>query len=207
MHCRPPGTWTCTVQIPQGEEIHFRYCVALFVTPTPNVVASAAPAASGAGGPAPPLRSIFSEDDDGPASASSSVGGSRDEVKTIIRRWETDVKPRRVGCHDACDLTAGPDVFGRITPDGGGSDGARKLVQTGWLHNDTLVEIKLYERAVHIWKRKHEGKDLFVKVTPVDVAQASQQSFSMDLDESLDISETIARRNKSWPIVNVAVSK
>ena len=78
-------------------------------------------------------------------------------------------------------------------------------VQTGWLHHDTLVEFKLYERAVHIWKRKHLGKDLFVKVTPVDVAMASQASFSMDLDESVDISETRAR-NKSWPLVNAAVS-
>ena len=77
--------------------------------------------------------------------------------------------------------------------------------QTGWLHHDTLVEFKLYERAVHIWKRKHLGKDLFVKVTPVDVAMASQASFSMDLDESVDISETRAR-NKSWPLVNAAVS-
>ena len=78
-------------------------------------------------------------------------------------------------------------------------------MQTGWLHHDTLVEFKLYERAVHIWKRKHLGKDLFVKVTPVDVAMASQASFSMDLDESVDISETRAR-NKSWPLVNAAVS-
>ena len=78
-------------------------------------------------------------------------------------------------------------------------------IQTGWLHHDTLVEFKLYERAVHIWKRKHLGKDLFVKVTPVDVAMASQASFSMDLDESVDISETRAR-NKSWPLVNAAVS-
>ena len=25
------GTWTVTVKIPAGEEVHFRYCVALFV--------------------------------------------------------------------------------------------------------------------------------------------------------------------------------
>ena len=77
-------------------------------------------------------------------------------------------------------------------------------VQTGWLSQDTLVELKLYEKAITIWKKKHLGKDFYVKVTPVDVAMANQ-SFSMDLDESLDICETRAK-DKSWPIVNVAVS-
>jgi hypothetical protein len=144
----------------------------------------------------------------------------KEDVKTVIRRWETNVKPRKIGCHgkiglviiifteisaktiyfplDSCDVTFVHE-FGFINP-------KRKMVHTGWLADDTLVEIKLFERAVHIWKRKHEGKDLFVKVTPVDVALANQQSFSMDLDESVDISETRAR-NKSWPLVNVAVSK
>lgn len=80
----------------------------------------------------------------------------------------------------------------------------QKLVQTGWLGKETLVELKLYEKAIHIWKKKHQDKDLYVKVTPVDVAVASQQSFSMDLEESLDINET-REKNKVWPIVNVAV--
>ena len=99
---------------------------------------------------------------------------------------------------DRCDVSAVHD-FGRTGP------GRASLVQTGWLGLDTLVELKVYEPdSIRIWKKKHADKELYIKVTPVDVALAAQQSFSVDLDESVDISET-RMRNKAWPLVNVAV--
>lgn len=77
-------------------------------------------------------------------------------------------------------------------------------MQTGWLSVDTLVELKLYEDSVKIWKKKHVGKNLFVKVTPVDANQ-SLSSFDVDENESLDVFET-TEESKPWPIVNVAVN-
>ena len=82
----------------------------------------------------------------------------------------------------------------------------KQIIQTGWLTTETLVELKLYENALNIWKRKHQAKRFFVKVTAVDVKEAQNQSFSVDLpEESLDLHET-REINKAWPIVNVAVS-
>ena len=83
----------------------------------------------------------------------------------------------------------------------------RSDVQMGWLCAETLVELKLHDNAIEMWKKRHKNKDLFVKITPVDVNQAQhnqQQSLSLDLDESLDVSLTRANA-KSWPIVQVAV--
>ena len=39
-------------------------------------------------------------------------------------------------------------------------------VQGGWLTHETVVQLKLMgSKAVNIWKKKHAGKRLFVKVS------------------------------------------
>lgn len=78
------------------------------------------------------------------------------------------------------------------------------LTQCGWLTKETLVELKLFEKPVQIWKKKHQNKNLFVKITPVDVKEAGQQSFCSEMDESIDIAET-RFKGKSWPVINAAV--
>ena len=97
--------------------------------------------------------------------------------------------------------------FGRIDP-----RFSKPLIQTGWLNGDTLVEIKLFENAVNIWKKKHLNKTTFVKMTPVDVNQFNQRGSlgggggSLDLgdEQSIDICEA-REKSRAWPIINVAV--
>ncbi len=123
--------------------------------------------------------------------------------RVVVRRWETALLPRRIGCHDRCDVSVIHD-FGLLN----NNDAASSAIQTGWLGTDTLLELRLYEDALQIWKKKHADKELFLKVTAIDVELANQgRSMSLDIgdDVSVDIAET-RDKQKSWPIVNVAVS-
>ena len=87
-----------------------------------------------------------------------------------------------------------------------------ELIQRGWLIHETLVQLKLHQpSALNIWKQKHKNKDLYIKVTPLQTSQSgyefsrrNSRQDSIDMEESIDISETRATR-KVWPIVEVAV--
>ena len=91
-----------------------------------------------------------------------------------------------------------------------------ELIQRGWLINETLVQLKLHgQSALQIWKQKHKNKDFYIKVTPIKTSKSAShlsnatttpsRQNSVDMDESIDISETRSRK-KLWPIVEVAVS-
>lgn len=100
------------------------------------------------------------------------VPNNEGQLRTVIKRWETDLQPRKVGCHVPSNISPvgpdqQPDLFGCITS-------GQPIIQTGWLYQETLVELKLFENAVQIWRRKHKDKDFYVKVTPVDVKLANQ---------------------------------
>ncbi len=84
------------------------------------------------------------------------------------------------------------------------------MTQRGWLTSETVVQLKLFgEKGLHIWKKKHKGKEFFIKITPVNanknLEEGIQTSFSDD-SQSLDL---LAARDKyqRWPLVEVAVSK
>ena len=79
-------------------------------------------------------------------------------------------------------------------------------VQRGWLTSETVVQLKfLGEKALNIWKKKHKGKELFIKVTPVKAnKQNLEDSFSED-SQSTDLYSTRDKFQR-WPILEVAVS-
>ncbi len=92
--------------------------------------------------------------------------------------------------------------------------------QSGWLCLEKLVEIKLMEKSVQMWRSKHKDRRLRVKLTPVDVGtvigvgNSSSNSGNsgncsalqlMHMDESVDV-DVARERKAAWPIVSVAVS-
>ena len=81
-------------------------------------------------------------------------------------------------------------------------------VQRGWLVNETVVQLKIFgDKALNIWKKKHKGKDFYIKMTAVNANKSTfgEVPSSNDDSQSMDLCAT---RNKwqSWPIVEVAVS-
>ena len=111
-----------------------------------------------------------------------------------MRRWETHFIPRTV------DLGSGPvertDIFGDI--------GGLERIQRGWLTDEQLVQFKLCPGALSLYKKKHAGHRLWVKVSPL-VKEWHHQD-SQDLSEdSVDIQD-VRNRSGVWPIVEAAVS-
>jgi len=84
-------------------------------------------------------------------------------------------------------------------------------VQRGWLNSTKvkLVEIKLFENAVHLWRRKHQDlAEVLVKVTAVDVQRATSAAAGRPLsfdEDSVDVADVRERAGKPWPAVDVAV--
>ena len=147
------------------------------------------------------------------------------EQKVVVRRWETALKSRKIGCHgrkfaikvfredepptvsssDICDSNH-VDQFAVIPNQL--NPGSLPKTQRGWLVNETLVQLKIHgHNVLQIWKKKHHNKDFYIKVTPIETSKANPTSpqCSFDLEESLDISQTREER-KVWPIVEVSVS-
>ena len=98
------------------------------------------------------------------------------------------------------DLGSGPvertDTFGDI--------GGQERIQRGWLTDEQLIQFKLCPGALSLYKKKHAGDRLWVKVTPL-VKEWHHQD-SQDLSEdSVDIQD-VRNRSGVWPIVEAAVS-
>ena len=102
------------------------------------------------------------------------------------------------------DLSSGPvertDTFGDI--------GGQERTQRGWLTDEQLIQFKLCPGALSLYKKKHAGDRLWVKVSPLVKEWHHQDSSTTpgpDLSEdSVDIQD-VRNRSGVWPIVEAAV--
>ena len=100
------------------------------------------------------------------------------------------------------DLRSGPlertDTFGDI--------GGQERIQRGWLTDEQLIQFKLCPGALSLYKKKHAGQRLWVKVSPLVKEWHHQDpSVTQDLSEdSVDIQD-VRNRSGVWPIVEAAV--
>ena len=101
--------------------------------------------------------------------------------------------------------TAGPDTPDTPdTPDSFGDIGGLTRVQRGWLTDEQLVQFKLSPGAVSLYKKKHAGHRLWVKLTPLVKEWQHQDSAELS-EDSVDIQD-VRSRSGVWPIVEAAVS-
>ena len=102
------------------------------------------------------------------------------------------------------DLRSGPlqrtDTFGDI--------GGQQRIQRGWLTDEQLIQFKLCPGALSLYKKKHAGDRLWVKVSPlVKEWHHQDNSNTGDLSEdSVDIQD-VRNRSGVWPIVEAAVRR
>ena len=101
--------------------------------------------------------------------------------------------------------TTGPDTPDTPdTPDSFGDIGGLTRVQRGWLTDEQLVQFKLSPGAVSLYKKKHAGHRLWVKLTPL-VKEWHHQDTAELSEDSVDIQD-VRSRSGVWPIVEAAVS-
>ena len=129
--------------------------------------------------------------------------GSRYQSRhVIVRRWETNVVPRiikELGPQQSKSV----DEFGHFDH--------YQRVDRGWLTTQTVVQLKLFNNPIQMWKTKLQGVKLFIKVTPVNLSRSNSSAESIhigenNLDESLGIdTQDGPQPTENWPITEIAV--
>jgi len=117
--------------------------------------------------------------------------------KVVIRRWETDIAPRKLTAAALQDESCCSPLeqFGHITP--------MRHVDKGWLNVESVVQLQLYNNPVELWK-KRRGK-YRLKVTPVNLEKKMLPEPLMIGEESSELDVQALRRGKAWPIMELAV--
>lgn len=116
--------------------------------------------------------------------------------RVIVRRWETNLEPRKISNIDDNEDSVASDQFGYI-------DAMNYDVQGGWMTHETIVQLKLYNMPVQIWKRKYAGKHFRLKMTAIDLRRHDSES-AMDEDSTNEVNDT-SPTGLTWPITELAV--
>jgi len=107
--------------------------------------------------------------------------------RVVVRRWENHLHPRKVE-HGEGEV----DEFGKVA--------GQVSMQRGWLTEEMVIQFKLRESGLNIWKRKFAGHKLWLKLTPVNQDVSTGCS---EIEDSLDVSE-LRHRSPNFPIVETA---
>ncbi|CAL7946892.1 unnamed protein product [Xylocopa violacea] len=114
--------------------------------------------------------------------------GTKNSAKTlIIRRWETHMTPRLIKKNTPSNFTndtlPDPDKFGYY-------NGYCKI-ERGWLTDETVIQFKLFNNPIKLWKNRLQNKKVHIKMTPVNLVRHSSlelQQFGGDcVDDSLSM--------------------
>jgi len=113
--------------------------------------------------------------------------------QVIIRRWETNVEPRKSS--SKVDINEEEEVhqFGYY--------GGHARIQGGWMTLETLIQFKIYNNPIQIWKRRYADRKFQIKVTPIDLRRHDSETFN-DEESTDDLTEA---EPKTWPIVEIAI--
>ncbi|XP_069697586.1 glycerophosphocholine phosphodiesterase GPCPD1-like isoform X2 [Periplaneta americana] len=122
--------------------------------------------------------------------------------QVVVRRWETNLNPRLIR-KEVCSNNhqdVEPDIFGLY--DSG------KMIDRGWLTSETVVQFKLVEDAIQLWKQKFQGREVYVKLTPMLLSRKKtfpEFTPSSDVfEESMD-TQDVAEPLDRWPITEISV--
>ncbi|XP_037078748.1 glycerophosphocholine phosphodiesterase GPCPD1-like [Pollicipes pollicipes] len=115
----------------------------------------------------------------------------------VVRRWETDIAPRKLSTSVLEDVTRCSSVehFGCITP--------MPHVDRGWLNVESVVQLKLYNNPVELWKKRQ--RKYRIKVTPVNLEKKMLQEPLLTGEESSEMDMQTLRGGAMWPIMELAV--
>ncbi|XP_018392349.1 PREDICTED: glycerophosphocholine phosphodiesterase GPCPD1-like [Cyphomyrmex costatus] len=114
--------------------------------------------------------------------------GTKNSAKTlIIRRWETHMTPRLIRKNT-------PSNFNNDTlpdPDKFGYHNNYCKIERGWLTDETVIQFKLFNNPIKLWKNRLQNKKVHIKMTPVNLVRHNSlelQQFGGDcIDDSLSM--------------------
>ncbi|XP_076232782.1 glycerophosphocholine phosphodiesterase GPCPD1 isoform X2 [Calliopsis andreniformis] len=173
-----------------------------------------------------PGDSLFHEDDEGGQIFSQKVAlpididiefryfvavicqsnGTKNSAKTlIIRRWETHMKPRFIKKNMPSNFTSDslpdPDKFGCY-------NGYCKI-ERGWLTDETVIQFKLFNNPIKLWKNRLQNRKVHIKMTPVNLVRHNslelQQFGGECVDDSLSMDTQDIIDQPAFSITEIAV--
>ncbi|KAL7304085.1 hypothetical protein TKK_0003546 [Trichogramma kaykai] len=131
--------------------------------------------------------------------------GTKNSPRTlIIRKWETHMHPRQIkkNSHNSSTENDIPDPhkFGY-------HDGYCKI-ERGWLTDETVIQFKLFNDPIKLWKNRLQNKEMCIKMTPVNLVR--HNSFELHqstdhIDESLSMDTLDYVDEPAFSITEVAV--
>nr|CAH7743589.1 unnamed protein product [Callosobruchus chinensis] len=103
-------------------------------------------------------------------------------LQVIVRSWETNLVPRMI---DATDVQS-PKM--EDEPHEYGHYDNQERVDRGWLNKETVIQLKLCNNPLLLFRPKYQNRAINIKVTPVNLNRHSNtfpKTMSEALDESL----------------------
>ncbi|XP_076675090.1 glycerophosphocholine phosphodiesterase GPCPD1 isoform X4 [Andrena cerasifolii] len=132
--------------------------------------------------------------------------GTKNSAKTlIIRRWETHMKPHLIKKNAPSNFTSDslpdPDTFGY-------HNGYCKI-ERGWLTDETVIQFKLFNNPIKLWKNRLQNRKVHIKMTPVNLVRHNSlelQQFGGDcVDDSLSMDTQDIIDQPAFSITEIAV--
>ncbi|XP_044014465.1 glycerophosphocholine phosphodiesterase GPCPD1-like isoform X1 [Aphidius gifuensis] len=116
-------------------------------------------------------------------------------ITLIIRKWETHLTPRII------KIDTPSNIINNDIPDYqkfGYYNGYCKI-DRGWLTDETVLQFKLFDNPIKIWKNRLQNRKLYIKMTPVNLVRHNSlelpqltgdcgvdDSLSMDTQDIID---------------------
>ncbi|XP_053988445.1 glycerophosphocholine phosphodiesterase GPCPD1-like isoform X2 [Hylaeus volcanicus] len=132
--------------------------------------------------------------------------GTKNSAKTLlIRRWETHMIPRVVKKNTPSNFTGDslpdPDKFGYY-------NGYCKI-ERGWLTDETVIQFKIFNNPIKLWKNRLQNKKVYIKMTPVNLVRHNslelQQFGGENVDDSLSMDTQDVVDQPAFSITEIAV--
>lgn len=132
--------------------------------------------------------------------------GTKNSAKTfIIRKWETHMSPRQIKKNTPSNFTE--DIL--PDPDKFGYHNEYCKIERGWLTDETVIQFKLFNNPIKLWKNRLQNKKVQIKMTPVNLVRHNSlelQHLGGDcVDDSLSMDTQDIVDQPAFSITEIAV--